>query len=244
MIPQQTSTNLYNYDARLYDPVIGRFVTADSMVPDPFNPQSLNRYSYCLNNPVKYIDPTGHWFDGVESDPSDYDVDYGGNSWGTHVDDFDGDDPGESGWGFDNDSNTWVDLKPQEHLVKAAAAGAGFMIGVTIVTYTPVAIVTVKVALKKGAPLAEEAVEKGAKKAASIEKEAAKATSKKAQDALNVTRNQKTEFGIGVSQGYLAAKNNLDLAKAPEGTALALGQKVGSFWGNAHSIAQFMGFLP
>ena len=55
------STNLYNYDARLYDPVIGRFISADSMVPDPFDPQSLNRYSYCLNNPLIYIDPNGHY---------------------------------------------------------------------------------------------------------------------------------------------------------------------------------------
>jgi pyocin large subunit-like protein len=30
------------------------------MLPDPYNPQALNRYSYCLNNPVKYTDPSGH----------------------------------------------------------------------------------------------------------------------------------------------------------------------------------------
>ncbi|VEN72620.1 conserved membrane hypothetical protein [Candidatus Desulfarcum epimagneticum] len=55
-----TSTGLYNYDARLYDPVIGRFVTPDTIVPDVYNPQSLNRYSYCLNNPLIYTDPDGH----------------------------------------------------------------------------------------------------------------------------------------------------------------------------------------
>jgi hypothetical protein len=32
-------------------------------VPNPADPQSLNRYSYCLNNPFKYIDPSGHWVD-------------------------------------------------------------------------------------------------------------------------------------------------------------------------------------
>jgi len=32
-------------------------------VPDPMNPQSLNRYSYCLNNPLRYVDPMGHWYD-------------------------------------------------------------------------------------------------------------------------------------------------------------------------------------
>ncbi len=47
--------------ARYYNPLIGRFITADTIVPGPHNPQSLNRYSYCLNNPVNRIDPSGHW---------------------------------------------------------------------------------------------------------------------------------------------------------------------------------------
>ncbi len=45
----------------LYDPVIGQFIMADTIVPDLYNPQSLNRYAYCLNNPVRYTDPTGHY---------------------------------------------------------------------------------------------------------------------------------------------------------------------------------------
>lgn len=53
-------TGLYNYDARLYDPVIGMFVTADSMLPNIYDPQQLNRYAYCRNNPLKYTDPSGH----------------------------------------------------------------------------------------------------------------------------------------------------------------------------------------
>jgi RHS repeat-associated protein len=53
-------TGLYYYNARYYDPLIGRFISPDTIVPDPMNPQSLNRYSYCLNNPLKYTDPTGH----------------------------------------------------------------------------------------------------------------------------------------------------------------------------------------
>ena len=55
-----TSTGFYNYDARLYDPVIGRFITPDTVIPDIYNPQDLNRYSYVRNNPLKYTDPTGH----------------------------------------------------------------------------------------------------------------------------------------------------------------------------------------
>ena len=58
-----TSTGLYNYDARLYDPVIGRFITPDTIVPDIYDPQSLNRYSYCQNNPLIYTDPIGHYRD-------------------------------------------------------------------------------------------------------------------------------------------------------------------------------------
>lgn len=53
-------TGLYYYNARYYDPLVGRFISADTIVPDPANPQSLNRYSYVLNNPLKYIDPSGH----------------------------------------------------------------------------------------------------------------------------------------------------------------------------------------
>ena len=44
----------------MYDPVIGRFVTADSIVEDFFAPQTLNRYSYVRNNPLKFTDPSGH----------------------------------------------------------------------------------------------------------------------------------------------------------------------------------------
>ncbi len=54
------STGLMYYGARYYDAAIGRFAQPDSIVPNPYNPQSLNRYSYALNNPVKYTDPSGH----------------------------------------------------------------------------------------------------------------------------------------------------------------------------------------
>ncbi|MDY6951754.1 MAG: RHS repeat-associated core domain-containing protein [Thermodesulfobacteriota bacterium] len=55
-----TSTGLYNYRARLYDPLIGRFISPDTIVQGPSDPQTLNRYSYCRNNPLIYVDPTGH----------------------------------------------------------------------------------------------------------------------------------------------------------------------------------------
>ena len=53
---------LYWYNSRWFDPLVGRFMQADSIVPDPGNPQALNRYSYVRNNPLKYTDPTGHVF--------------------------------------------------------------------------------------------------------------------------------------------------------------------------------------
>ncbi len=56
-------TGMYFYGARYYDSEIGRFVTADTIVQAPYDPQSLNRYSYCRNNPLNYVDPSGHsWF--------------------------------------------------------------------------------------------------------------------------------------------------------------------------------------
>jgi len=56
---------LYNYNGRLYDPVIGRFISADPFVQAPFDPQSLNRFSYVRNNPLIYTDPTGYGWGGV-----------------------------------------------------------------------------------------------------------------------------------------------------------------------------------
>jgi len=57
---EESTIGLYHYGARWYDPALGRFVQADVIIPDLANPQDLNRYSYGLNNPVKYTDPTGH----------------------------------------------------------------------------------------------------------------------------------------------------------------------------------------
>ena len=53
--------DVYHYGARFYSPALGRFISADTIVPGYANPQNLNRYSYVLNNPLKYTDPTGHW---------------------------------------------------------------------------------------------------------------------------------------------------------------------------------------
>ncbi|MCQ2975739.1 MAG: RHS repeat-associated core domain-containing protein [Bacteroidales bacterium] len=56
---------LINMNARLYDPYIARFLSPDPYIQDPEYSQNFNRYSYCLNNPLKYTDPSGekwwHW---------------------------------------------------------------------------------------------------------------------------------------------------------------------------------------
>jgi RHS repeat-associated protein len=56
-----TDARLYYYGARYYDYLVGRFAQPDTVVPDPGDPQSLNRYSYANNNALKYVDPSGHW---------------------------------------------------------------------------------------------------------------------------------------------------------------------------------------
>ena len=57
---EEAEIGLYYYVARWYDPAIGRFVQADSVVPNPGSAKSWDRYAYTYNNPIKYNDPTGH----------------------------------------------------------------------------------------------------------------------------------------------------------------------------------------
>jgi RHS repeat-associated protein len=50
---------LINMNGRAYDPLVGRFLSPDPYIQAPDNTQNLNRYSYCLNNPLRYTDPDG-----------------------------------------------------------------------------------------------------------------------------------------------------------------------------------------
>lgn len=54
--------DLINMNGRLYDPLIARFLSPDNYVQLEDFSQSYNRYSYCLNNPLKYTDPSGEFF--------------------------------------------------------------------------------------------------------------------------------------------------------------------------------------
>ncbi|UPY80935.1 polymorphic toxin type 10 domain-containing protein (plasmid) [Leptospira weilii] len=60
-------SGFYFYNARYYDPGIARFTSADTVIPDEYNSQSWNRFSYVNGNPIQYKDPTGHL-------PQDYDA--------------------------------------------------------------------------------------------------------------------------------------------------------------------------
>ncbi len=67
-VPQACSTcfiidvGLVHTNGRVYDPHIGRFLSADPFIQQPDNVQSFNRYSYVLNNPLGYVDASGFLF--------------------------------------------------------------------------------------------------------------------------------------------------------------------------------------
>jgi RHS repeat-associated protein len=66
----RSTGGLMDYGARCYLPGLGRFISADTIVPSLINPQALNRYLYGLGNPIKFIDPTGHTTECKEGDTS------------------------------------------------------------------------------------------------------------------------------------------------------------------------------
>ena len=59
------STGLYYLNARYYNPEDGRFVTEDTYRGETNEPDTQNLYVYCADNPVNYVDPSGHWIDTV-----------------------------------------------------------------------------------------------------------------------------------------------------------------------------------
>ncbi len=56
-----TMFGLINMNARLYDPLLGRFLSPDPYVQVPFMSQNFNRYSYALNNPLRFTDASGEF---------------------------------------------------------------------------------------------------------------------------------------------------------------------------------------
>jgi RHS repeat-associated protein len=79
--------DLYFYNARYYDPEIGRFVTPDTVVDGEDSSQGWNRFAYCKNNPIIYKDPTGHKLYNVVITGDHNNRNYAGHNLTLHVDD-------------------------------------------------------------------------------------------------------------------------------------------------------------
>ncbi len=67
------STGLYYYGARYYNPATAHFTQPDPLLQDVYDPQSLNHYSYCRNNPLIYVDPTGMSWNSINNTLNSYD---------------------------------------------------------------------------------------------------------------------------------------------------------------------------
>ena len=59
---QLDNFGLVHMNGRIYDPNLGRFLSADPHIQEPSSVQNLNRYSYVNNNPLSYVDPSGYFF--------------------------------------------------------------------------------------------------------------------------------------------------------------------------------------
>ncbi|OFY04237.1 MAG: hypothetical protein A2W93_05945 [Bacteroidetes bacterium GWF2_43_63] len=92
-----------NTNGRVYDPIIGRFLSPDPVLQDPTNAQNYNKYSYVLNNPLKYVDPSGYRLSWLWNWNRRYwtahghEKRYSSGSWGDWNDPFTTDDPWEFG---------------------------------------------------------------------------------------------------------------------------------------------------
>ena len=93
---EEQSLGIYFYNARYYDPMLGRFIQADSIIPNPSDPPSFDRYAYVRNSPVIFNDPSGHDLNcgvrGSHAAPEDCaeaDPGYTGNVFPTNPDTLD-----------------------------------------------------------------------------------------------------------------------------------------------------------
>jgi RHS repeat-associated protein len=63
----ESSFGLMDFNARYYNARLGTFISPDTIIPDPRNGQSWNRYLYGANNPIRYTDPSGHCIFGIDT---------------------------------------------------------------------------------------------------------------------------------------------------------------------------------
>lgn len=101
--------NLVNMNGRMYDPLLARFLNADPLLQDVTNGQNYNRYSYVLNNPTKYTDPSGYAFVGAGAGTG------GNSSSASHTGNYDGGDAQTALEAFKGEiaSNISQDLKDE-----------------------------------------------------------------------------------------------------------------------------------
>ncbi|MEM7194248.1 MAG: RHS repeat-associated core domain-containing protein, partial [Pseudomonadota bacterium] len=64
---EMAGVDLIHMGGRVYDANIGRFISADPHIQSPLNQQSFNRYSYVLNNPFAFTDPSGYFFSKIKN---------------------------------------------------------------------------------------------------------------------------------------------------------------------------------
>jgi RHS repeat-associated protein len=62
------ATGLVYMHARYYDPQLARFISPDTLIPNPFSTQAHNHYAYALNSPISFADPTGHQTEGISQE--------------------------------------------------------------------------------------------------------------------------------------------------------------------------------
>jgi RHS repeat-associated protein len=71
---REAEVGLYYYGARFYDAYLSQWIQPDSIIPDPYTSADWNRYSYVRYNPLKYVDPSGHFcYDSESNEFSDGD---------------------------------------------------------------------------------------------------------------------------------------------------------------------------
>ena len=139
--------HIINMNGRMYDPIVGRMLSPDPVLQNPYSTQNYNRYSYVMNNPLKYTDPSGYqmsYQDFVTSET----VGSGGSlpSWYAGDDFFGGWMPYQESMQYvidqQNAGNSWVSdgngggvwASSDEYITGNAAIGEAMDMGVDIVS--------------------------------------------------------------------------------------------------------------
>ena len=119
-------------NGRVYDPELGRFLSADPLVQAPYHSQSYNRYSYVFNNPLSFTDPSGFacvYQSYSITDPNSGQIYNQGGDWLSS----DGTFCGQDALNFQTDWMSWVD-RQQDAMVNVGGfwGGVGY-VGVAVI---------------------------------------------------------------------------------------------------------------